>query len=436
MKQPIVSVIMPVYNNEKYLEQCLDSIVNQSLTDIEIICVDDGSEDSSAEILKRYAEKDSRIRIIYQENAGAGAARNNGLRHSRGKYLSFLDSDDFFENDMLEKAVKKIEEDAADFVVFRCDQYLNDCDKFKNVRYTLKEQTLPPYVPFNFRQITDNVFKTFVGWAWDKLYRREFVMRYELTFQEQRTSNDMLFVFTALVLAEKITYLDEVLAHQRRNNNESLSNTREKSWFCFYNALCALKDALKKYDLYDELEKDFINYALHFSLWNLNTITGACYYKLYDQLRNEWFMELGITGHDKDYFYNQKEYSQFLQIMKYSAREYETKISVVIPVYNAEKYIRECLDSILNQQKIGLEVICVDDCSTDETPRILEEYSKKFDNLTVLRNESNIYAGESRNRGLMAAKGQYVHFIDADDFVVSNHTKSCIKSHQRTILTG
>ena len=311
--------------------------------------------------------------------------------------------------------------------VFRCDQYLNDCDKFKNVRYTLKEQTLPPYVPFNFRQITDNVFKTFVGWAWDKLYRREFVMRYELTFQEQRTSNDMLFVFTALVLAEKITYLDEVLAHQRRNNNESLSNTREKSWFCFYNALCALKDALKKYDLYDELEKDFINYALHFSLWNLNTITGACYYKLYDQLRNEWFMELGITGHDKDYFYNQKEYSQFLQIMKYSAREYETKISVVIPVYNAEKYIRECLDSILNQQKIGLEVICVDDCSTDETPRILEEYSKKFDNLTVLRNESNIYAGESRNRGLMAAKGQYVHFIDADDFVVSNSYEKLYK---------
>ena len=420
MKQPIVSVIMPVYNNEKYLEQCLDSIVNQSLTDIEIICVDDGSEDSSAEILQRYAEKDRRIRIIRQENAGAGAARNNGLRHAQGKYLSFLDSDDFFENDMLEKAVKKIEEDAADFVVFRCNQYLNDCDKFKNVRYTLKEQTLPPYVPFNFRQITDNVFKTFVGWAWDKLYKREFVMRHGLTFQEQRTSNDMLFVFTALVLAEKITYLDEVLAHQRRNNNESLSNTREKSWFCFYNALCALKDALKKYDLYDELEKDFINYALHFSLWNLNTITGACYYKLYDQLKNEWFMELGITGHDKDYFYNQKEYRQFLEIMKYSAREYETKISVVIPVYNAEKYIRECLDSILNQQKIGLEVICVDDCSTDATPRILEEYSKKFDNLTVLRNESNIYAGESRNRGLMAAKGQYVHFIDADDFVVSN----------------
>ena len=254
MKQPIVSVIMPVYNNEKYLEQCLDSIVNQSLTDIEIICVDDGSEDSSAEILKRYAEKDSRIRIIYQENAGAGAARNNGLRHAQGKYLSFLDSDDFFENDMLEKAVKKIEEDAADFVVFRCNQYLNDCDKFKNVRYTLKEQTLPPYVPFNFRQITDNVFKTFVGWAWDKLYKREFVMRHGLTFQEQRTSNDMLFVFTALVLAEKITYLDEVLAHQRRNNNESLSNTREKSWFCFYNALCALKVALIKFVLYVELE--------------------------------------------------------------------------------------------------------------------------------------------------------------------------------------
>ena len=113
--------------------------------------------------------------------------------------------------------------------------------------------------------------------------------------------------------------------------------------------------------------------------------------------------------------------------MKYSAREYETKISVVIPVYNAEKYIRECLDSILKQQKIGLEVICVDDCSTDATPRILEEYSKKFDNLTVLRNESNIYAGRSRNRALMAAKGQYVHFIDADDFVVGNSYEKLYK---------
>ena len=95
MKQPIVSVIMPVYNGETYLRQCLDSVVNQTLKEIEIICVDDGSSDRSVEILKEYAAKDERVMVLQQANAGAGAARNNGLSKASGKYLSFLDSDDF-----------------------------------------------------------------------------------------------------------------------------------------------------------------------------------------------------------------------------------------------------------------------------------------------------------------------------------------------------
>lgn len=420
MKQPIVSVIMPVYNGETYLRQCLDSVVNQTLKEIEIICVDDGSSDRSVEILKEYAAKDERVMVLQQANAGAGAARNNGLSKASGKYLSFLDSDDFFETDMLEKAVEKIAADRADFVVFRCDHYLNDTNTFKKAAYTLKKQTLPPYTPFNFRQVTDNVFKAFVGWAWDKVYDREFVMKHNLKFQEQRTSNDMLFVFSALVLAKRITYLDTVLAHQRRNNGESLSNTREKSWFCFYNALKALRDVLKEKGLYEELKKDFVNYAVHFSLWNLNTITGECYEKLYTKLHEEWFEELEVTGHDEDYFYNKTEYKQLADILRYDFKEYNTKLSVVIPVYNAEKYIRQCLDSILTKQKIALEVICVDDCSTDGTPDILKEYEDKYENVKVIRNETNLYAGTCRNKGLMAAKGQYVHFLDSDDYVVDN----------------
>ena len=420
MKQPIVSVIMPVYNGETYLRQCLDSVVNQTLKEIEIICVDDGSSDRSVEILKEYAAKDERVMVLQQANAGAGAARNNGLSKASGKYLSFLDSDDFFETDMLEKAVEKIAADRADFVVFRCDHYLNDTNTFKKAAYTLKKQTLPPYMPFNFRQITDNVFKAFVGWAWDKVYDREFVMKHNLKFQEQRTSNDMLFVFSALVLAKRITCLDTVLAHQRRNNGESLSNTREKSWFCFYNALKALRDVLKEKGLYEELKKDFVNYAVHFSLWNLNTITGECYEKLYTKFHEEWFEELEVTGHDEDYFYNKTEYKQLADILRYDFKEYNTKLSVVIPVYNAEKYIRQCLDSILTKQKIALEVICVDDCSTDGTPAILKEYQDKYENVTVIRNETNLYAGICRNKGLMAAKGQYVHFLDSDDYVVDN----------------
>ena len=200
-----VSVIIPVYNVEPYLKQCMDRVVGQTLKDIEIICVDDGSTDGSLDILKEYATEDSRIQIIEQKNAGAGAARNNGMRHATGKYLSFLDSDDFFEPRMLEKAYDLAEKDQADFVAYKSDQYHTEKKQFVSADWVIHENEIPPYHPFNHRQMTGNVFKVFVGWAWDKLFLKEFVDKYHLTFQEQRTSNDLLFVFSAVVLAKKIS---------------------------------------------------------------------------------------------------------------------------------------------------------------------------------------------------------------------------------------
>lgn len=98
-----VSIIIPVYNAEKYLGKCLESLLSQTLQEMEIICVDDGSSDGSPEILKRFQERDGRVRILTQENQYAGAARNNGMKEAQGEYLLFLDADDFFENTLLEK---------------------------------------------------------------------------------------------------------------------------------------------------------------------------------------------------------------------------------------------------------------------------------------------------------------------------------------------
>ena len=310
-----VSVIIPVYNVEPYLKQCMDSVVGQTLKDIEIICVDDGSTDNSLDILREYAAEDSRIQIIEQKNAGAGAARNNGMRYATGKYLSFLDSDDFFEPRMLEKAYDLAEKDQADFVAYKSDQYHTDKNQFVPVNWVIRENEIPPYHPFNHRQMTGNVFKVFVGWAWDKLFLKEFVDKYHLTFQEQRTSNDMLFVFSAVALAKKISVVPVVLAHQRRDAKDSLSKTRENSWDCFYHALTALRDKLREEGLYEELEKDYINYALHFSLWNYNTLSEPTKTKLKEKLKSEWFKELGIEGKNKEYFYIKQEFEQYQQIM-------------------------------------------------------------------------------------------------------------------------
>ena len=311
MENPVVSVIVPVYNVEQYLPQCLDSIVNQTLKNIEIICVNDSSTDKSLNILNHYEEKDHRIKVVTQPNGGAGAARNRGLSLAAGKYLSFLDSDDFFEPDMLELAYNKAVCDKADFVVFQSDQYYTDRKEFVSVPWTLREKEIPPYTPFNHRQMTDNIFKVFVGWAWDKLYDREFVEKNHLRFQEQRTSNDMLFVFSGVAVAKRISVVKKVLAHQRRDAKDSLSKTRENSWHCFYDALSALRDRLKSEGLYDELEKDYINYALHFSLWNIRTLAEPTRSRLIEKMKAQWFSDLGIAGKPGDYFYNQKEFKEY-----------------------------------------------------------------------------------------------------------------------------
>ena len=314
-KTPEISVIIPVYKAERHIEQTLDSVLAQTFKDYEIICVDDGSPDNSLEILKRYEEKDERIRVVSQENAGAGAARNHGLREAAGKYLLFLDADDFVEPELLEKAHAQAEKDDSDFVVFNSDQYYDETGEFQAVPWVVRLRDIPPYNPFKYRQLTDNVFKTFVGWAWDKLYRHSFVTEHDLWFQEQRTTNDMLFVFSALVLAQRISLVNEVLIHQRREKG-SLSTTREKSWFCFYDALTALRQRLKDEGLYEELERDFINYALHFSLWNLDTLAQPTKGILEEKLIDEWFEDLGIKGKPKDYFYNKNEYDHYSHIMK------------------------------------------------------------------------------------------------------------------------
>lgn len=217
---------------------------------------------------------------------------------------------------MLEKAYEKAEETKADFVVFGSDQYFEDSNQFKPVSWVVRYQELPPYQPFGRRSMTDNIFKVFVGWAWDKLYNREWVLSRDLWFQEQRTSNDMLFVFSAVAEAGRIAYVEKgkPLAHQRRNNKSSLSNTREKSWDCFYNALCALKARLQKDGIFEEVEKDYINYALHFSLWNLRTIAEPTYTKLFAKLRDEWWQQLGVAGKSSDYFYNKKEYEEYAKL--------------------------------------------------------------------------------------------------------------------------
>lgn len=150
---PKVSVIIPVYNVEKYLRECLDSVINQTLSDIEIICINDGSTDNSLGILKEYAEKDSRIKIITQENQGQGVARNNAIEAAQGEYLVFVDPDDFLDSEALEVINKSFSDSAVDIIQF---DYLVCSEDGANNRQRVFKKRAKRY--FNLNLLNNKVF--------------------------------------------------------------------------------------------------------------------------------------------------------------------------------------------------------------------------------------------------------------------------------------
>ncbi len=407
---PLISVVLTIYNEEKFLRPCLDSLLAQSLENIEIICVDDGSTDTSPEILQEYEEKDQRIQILTQKNRGAGAARNRGMKEASGSYLSFLDSDDFFEADMLEKLWQAAEQHQSDITICRVNQYDSARGIYRENKWSIMPWMLPQN-PFSPDDIPEKIFNIGCGWAWDKLFRRDFVVRSGITFQEQRTTNDMLFVYSLYTKARKIYVVDQVLAHQRINIKTSLSVTRERSFDNFYQALSALKERLERDNCYEKYRRSFVNWALNFSLWNIDTLELETGRILREKCRKEYFPVLDIPDHPEDYYYSKTEYERMKAIM-----EGNVKISVIIPVYNAEHYLKQCLDSLFAQTFQDFEALAVDDGSVDASPSILQEYAEREPRLHVFTKEHS-NAGEARNLGLEQAAGEYLAFLDADDFV-------------------
>ncbi|MDY3918011.1 MAG: glycosyltransferase family 2 protein [Candidatus Limivivens sp.] len=312
-----VSVILPVYNGEAYLRKCMDDILAQTLKEIQVICINDGSADSTLEILREYAAADDRVLVIDQENTGAGQARNNGLVYAEGEYLSFLDADDFFEPQMLEKAYQSAVSAQADITVFRGDRYDDTLERFVQMDYSVKTRLLPGKNPFSFHDLPDSIFTVFVGWAWDKLYRRDFVMEDEkLRFQNLRTSNDLFFVFSSLTKARKIYVADELLVHHRIHVKGSLSVTRERSWSCFYQAAKALQEELLRTGVYQEVEKGFLNWILHFAFWNLDTIEGEGYEKVYDLICGDCMRDFDWFSHEREYYKGNLALYDRLKVMR------------------------------------------------------------------------------------------------------------------------
>ena len=255
-----VSVIIPVYNSSRYLPKCIESMLNQTLKEIEIICVDDGATDASFDILNNYKNIDNRIKIIKQENKYAGEARNNGIKIAKGEYLFFLDSDDFSSDTLLEKVYFKGKDTNADVVFFGAKQYHEETNTYTDAHWYFDRKSLPQKEVFNKYDVPDKIFNITSMAPWTKIFRREFVQKEKLQFQALKNSNDIYFVMLAECFADRITFVDEDLTYYRVGRKGGLQNSKEEDPLCFMNALNAVYKELEEKEIYEAVKRSIYKY--------------------------------------------------------------------------------------------------------------------------------------------------------------------------------
>lgn len=279
-----ISVIIPVFNVENYLSRCLDSVINQTLKDIEIICVDDGSTDNSFNILNDYKNADDRIQVYQQENGGHSAATNSGLKHVNGDYIFFVDSDDWIELDALEKLYNNAIENDSDLVLYDSIEHLPE-NQFRERRYGILNELKNDV--FDYKSEKRLILNSFYV-QWSKLYKTSFFRQHNLKLPDFRLYEDIGLNVAAITFAKRITYLPEILYHYNRLNDSSLQNTKiemNRSKIIF-DVIFYIERFLIENDLFSYLELNFLEFKIKQPKIIFENLDDASREDFYQDLRN------------------------------------------------------------------------------------------------------------------------------------------------------
>ena len=395
--RPLVSVILPVYNTALFLTKCLDSICSQTFENIEIICINDGSTDGSSAILKDFSARDKRIKIINQENRGLAVSRNVGIETAQGKYITFVDSDDWILPEMLEFMVNAAENNPVDFVVAGSEAFADtpkDQPRAEEInKWLYKERGEGIYFINRNMPITCTA----------QLLKTEILQKHNIRFPNEKISfEDEYWRYALQIHCKAYYYLPQKL-YQYRIRGSSITGSQKKT--------AAPLDLIRIHQLIvEELQKHkkFEQFVPELENLFRAQLTRAQIYsgnKYYAQARESIKHYLKISGMSDAFYASIREDMENI-----------VPFSIIIPVYNTEPYLAHCLDSVLAQTCDLYEIICVDDGSTDGSLEILQKYAAKHKNIKTI---SIPHKGVSaaRNAGIDNASGKYVIFLDSDDFV-------------------
>ena len=452
-----ISVIIPIFNGEKHLNKCLDSICKQTLSNIEIICINDGSTDNTLSILEKYSSNDQRIKIISTENRGQGSARNLALNHAKGEYIAFVDADDWIDNDALNLLYNNAKSRNLDLLFYQMINYMDyskeyvETDLYNHVcfeRNAIDENTI-----FNNNDTKEFLFEIPVCPV-SKLYRKAFLDEHKLYFAEGMFFEDNKFFYKTYFKCQKAGFLKKHLYYRRRHK-DSVTQIIDKRKFDIVHAANDILDVFKSNEKYDLYKKEVINHTFlmvveWFKKFSLD-LRQSFYKNIKDNFKgfNEYCIDFknNLDHENKimhEFVLNNDYYLDFLSEYKLFNSEYiiydngmefskDTEdyksyvknaskygITVIIPIYNVGKYIHRTLMSIENQSFgiENLEVLLVDDSSTDNTYEVLKAYSDRYDGFKVIHIKKGTgSSGTPRNIGLLEASSDYVLFLDHDDLL-------------------
>lgn len=380
-----ISVIMPVFNDEEYIEESLNSILNQTLKEVEVICINDGSTDNSLDIIESFDTKFYKLTIINQQNLGSGVARNNGMKIAQGDYIAFLDADDIFvDSTALEEMYELAIKNNADMVSANLKGITVKGEIVNNEVLTRfsEEKIISPQdyeIPFSYYK---NIFK------------RSFLNENNITFPDLRRGQDPVF------LAEILTKVDQIPV------------TPINLYGFRYSPIGGLNKI-------DTFEKKF-DYIKHFKETfdilrnaNFNEMYNLYLKKLEEYLKhsNNSSDEVIFNSFNRIFENDEEILNKFSNLFDFN----KTKISIIFPIYNSAQLLEKSIKSVLNQTLSNIELICIDDGSTDNTLEILQKYESKYDFIKVY-SQNNQGTAKARNFGLEVATGDYIAFLDVNDY--------------------
>ena len=412
---PLVSVLVPVYNVQAYLSECLDSLVGQTLKNIEIVCVDDGSTDDSLRILQEYAANDERIRIVRKENGGLPSARNAGLAVARGKYVGFVDSDDYVSPDMFRRLYAVASSSRADMVV--CGAHCVPDEK--GASNWMKDVLSPRNITY-----TASTVKTFYDeraahpFLWRTLVDRDFIESHGLRLDESVIlGEDVAFLYKLYTCAKRITFLSDKLYYYRWKRPDSIMeglNYKDPSL-----KLCRhIKMVRSMWQSAPQTEEDrsvqFHEWALDFLYWDI--IKLPMYRRI--EVAKECaalLKEISFYRYYESYNDKTKEFARYIESLTCKSAV-RPKISVVIVLNGCKDYLQHYLNSVYAQTCKDFEIIFFENGADGDTAKIMWNNFFSTDVVSVRSGEWRPLC-YSYNEAVVSASGDYILFANGFDLI-------------------